>query len=104
MTGSDTSAVVTQGTGADNSQRVVLQPDSSCGVATTVIMAVSEFLGIDPAAMRPRLYDHIDPDALNSLFEDAAEQTNPEVEFTLHDCRVVVRDRDTVRVTVSTPA
>lgn len=63
-------------------------------------MAVSEFLGVDPANMRPRLYDRIDPDALDSLFEDAAEQTNPEVAFTLKDCRVVVEDDDAVRVTV----
>ena len=69
-------------------------------VSETVVAAVAEATGVDPLDLDP-LYDVVDPDALNALFDSAG--TSPpahlELSFTMADCAVVVRGDGEVVVT-----
>lgn len=44
-------------------------PDTS--ISTTIVEAVAEEAGVDPTALPP-LYERVDPDALDTLFEPAS--------------------------------
>jgi hypothetical protein len=60
----------------------------------SVIEAVSEVTGTDPAEMDP-LYDVVDPDALNELFSPSADRDQQSpldyVQFHFEGCTVTVR-------------
>lgn len=60
--------------------------------STKVIEEVAEFKGVDPIHLPP-LYDALDPDALDTLFEPAgngATRGNGSIEFTYAQQRVTV--------------
>ncbi|NHN48423.1 hypothetical protein G9464_12580 [Halostella sp. JP-L12] len=62
-------------------------------VSQTVLFAVAEAIGDDPLELPP-LYDAIDPDALNKLFDSSAfgaERGDGTVEFAYAGCDVSVR-------------
>lgn len=61
-----------------------------------VIRAVSDRKGIDPTALQPPLYDAINPEALDSLFE--TRDTDGRVEFHWLGYRIVVFSSGSVRV------
>lgn len=42
--------------------------DGVADLTTTVVHAISDVTGVDPTDAGFRLYDHVDPDALNNLF------------------------------------
>ena len=71
---------------------------SDVPASVAVINAVSAVTGTDPVELPP-LYETIDPDALNSLFE-ARDRTgsSPRVEFTYNGFDVTVRDGPRVTV------
>ena len=67
------------------------EPDES--VSTTVIRALADTREECPAEMTPRLYEVLDPDALDRLFESGGGGTDgsgPRVSFSFGDYRVVV--------------
>lgn len=68
--------------------------------STATILAVGEVTDADPLAEGPVLYDVVDPDALDHLFDDYHdERMRPvgRVTFELRGCRVEVRsDGDVV--------
>lgn len=55
-------------------------------VSETVVVAVAEARGVDPTELEPRLYDFVDPDALDSLFRS----DDGSVAFTMAGCHVTV--------------
>lgn len=65
-------------------------------VSETVVSAVAEATDVDPLALDPRLYEVIDPDALDRLFNEA--QSEGRVGFTMAGCQVSVHADDHVVV------
>lgn len=57
-----------------------------------VVDAVAEHEGVDPVDLDPRLYQVVDPDALDQLFS-ASQRTDADLEiaFTYSDSEVVAR-------------
>lgn len=72
----------------------------SGSISNAVVSAVAEATGTDPTEMDP-LYNVVDPDALESLFQSAGPASVPSsrrVEFEYWGCEVVVTADRTVRV------
>ncbi|WP_254863964.1 HalOD1 output domain-containing protein [Halovivax gelatinilyticus] len=69
-------------------------------VSETVVMTVAEAKGVDPLELDP-LYDVIDPDALNSLFQPSvgSPPAPMDLRFSMAGCEVVVRGDGEVLVT-----
>lgn len=65
-------------------------------VSQTVVRAVAEATDINPLALDPRLYEVIDGDALDQLFDE--ERSEGQVEFTMAGCQVSVHADDHVVV------
>lgn len=68
--------------------------------STAAATALAQYHEEDVAATNTQLYDHVDPDALDSLFEathSGLERDPGVVTFTAGDARVTVR-ADSVRV------
>ena len=57
-------------------------------VSATVVRSVAAFTGRDPLSMEP-LYQSVDPDALNALFESPSQRTGS-IEFSFCGLRVEV--------------
>lgn len=71
-------------------------------VSVAIARKVATLEGADPTEITPRLYDAIDPDALDSLFcgaDGAANDEAPTVEFEYYGYSVTVEGPDDVRVT-----
>ncbi|MFB6121960.1 MAG: HalOD1 output domain-containing protein [Haloferacaceae archaeon] len=74
----------------DDTQR---SPSDSLDVCERVLQKVADTKGIRAERIGPQLYDVVDPDALNRLFEGRSDSTRGppgRVEFAFADCRVVV--------------
>lgn len=73
----------------------VTQPlSTTANVSTTVVLAVAATTNT-PADELPPLYDVIDPDALNAIFQshgDGRPRTGIHVTFTMAGCTVSIRD------------
>jgi hypothetical protein len=79
----------------------VLRPSREESVSTAVVRGVAEIKGVDPTDLDERLYDHVDPDALDRLFRadpDGSVAAEVRVSFTMAGCRVDVRGPRTVVV------
>lgn len=61
---------------------------SDYSVSERVLTAVAGREGVDPLDLQPRLYDVIDPDALDALFH--VDGASGSVAFTFGDSRVTV--------------
>ncbi|THE65666.1 hypothetical protein D8Y22_05650 [Salinadaptatus halalkaliphilus] len=57
-------------------------------VSQTVVEAVAEAEGVRPVELTPPLYDAIDPEALDRLFDDSL--TVGKVIFNYNDCEISV--------------
>lgn len=68
-------------------------------ISEAVIDAVAAAEGVESSELTERLYDSIDPDALNHLYETATERgEHLRVTFTLGDYEVVVDNEETLLV------
>lgn len=65
-------------------------------VSQTVVGAVAEATDVDPLALDPPLYEVIDPDALDRLFDKARSEV--QIEFTMAGCQVRVHGAGSVVV------
>lgn len=68
--------------------------------SVAVAAAIADFWGEDPGTSKIRLYDYVDPDALDALFAETysgADRTVGRVHFEVEDATVVVRP-ESVRV------
>ncbi|GAB3024467.1 HalOD1 output domain-containing protein [Natronobiforma cellulositropha] len=80
-----------------------MDPDTP--VSITVIEAVAETEGVEPAALEPPLYDVIETSALDALFRDASGRSGaPSLEFVYRGHVVSVSGDGDVRVTPAHPA
>jgi hypothetical protein len=80
----------------------VYRPSSSASLSETVVHAVAETKGVDPLELDERLYDCINPDALDVLFEPTAEcrgSRSGMVVFSMDGCRVEIESDRTILVT-----
>ncbi|RBI58752.1 hypothetical protein DMJ13_25790 [halophilic archaeon] len=83
------------------SQSTPLQQKSSTSaesVAETVVAAVGHAEGTDPTSMTPPLYNAINSDALNALYE----QSELQVCFQYAGYRIVIQSDQTVEVYATT--
>jgi hypothetical protein len=69
-------------------------------VSRTVVEVVAQAEGVNATALRTPLYEAVDPEALDALFEQSATAPEPRirVEFEYHDYRVRVETDCTVIV------
>lgn len=65
-------------------------------LSQTIVEAVAEREEVDPEDLESPLYEAVNPDALNSLFEDDHSSTGA-VSFMYKGYRVVVDSSDAVR-------
>ena len=77
----------------------VYEPVQGETVCETVVRALADSKDVDPTDLDFHLYDAIDPDALDRLFDWRDEVTGRRVSYTLADRRVVVDESRTVDVT-----
>jgi len=63
-----------------------------------VVVAVAEQKGVDPLDLNERLYDCIDPDALDALFPTARRDACGTVQFVMAGCHVEVTAERRVQV------
>ncbi|WP_340098371.1 HalOD1 output domain-containing protein [Salinibaculum salinum] len=68
-----------------------------------IVSAVARAEGVDPLAVSPQLYDVVDPDSLEQLFEHSSTATDVTVSFTYGDWCVEI-DNGNVSVTDNTEA
>jgi len=68
-------------------------------ISERVVTAVADAAGVDPSALDAPLYDAVDPDALDKLYD---ERPHPTVEFAYGGHSVVVEPGGTVDVEAST--
>lgn len=76
-------------------------------VSETIVQKVAACEGVDPTDLAPALYDVVDPDALENLFqplENGSEGRTGVVEFTYEKWVVTVDSEDRVRVEPITEA
>jgi len=60
-------------------------------LSTSVVQTVATALGTDPLSLDERLYDVLDPDALDRLFAGGGEEMGPRtLSFELAGCSVTV--------------
>jgi len=70
-------------------------------LSTTVVMAVADVAGVDPADIPEQLYDVVDPEALDRLFEPketGAPRKGGRLSFSLYGHHVTVRGNGVVTV------
>lgn len=63
---------------------------SDQSITVSVINAVASVSGVDPCALQPRLYDVIDPDALERLFTTGSAGGNVRVMFQFGNAEVTL--------------
>jgi len=80
----------------DRTQHVYTSPSSET-LSESVVYAVAEAKDVDPVDLTERLYDCIDPDALDSLFPP--QQTAGTVAFPMAGCRVEIEGGRVILVT-----
>lgn len=77
-------------------------PSPSEPLSQTVVEAVADANGVDCAELDDRLYDCLDPDALDRLFAPAETSSSDRrgvVVFSMAGCRVEIRSDRVVTVT-----
>jgi hypothetical protein len=79
----------------------VYEPEPEETVCDTVLRALADSRGVDPTSLGFRLYDVIEPDALDRLFDSQGDAAGRRVSFTAADRRVVIDESRTVYVTAN---
>lgn len=59
-------------------------------LSTTIVLAVADALDTDPIDLSPPLYELIDPDALDALFESAGDGSDTYFTISEWGCTVTV--------------
>jgi hypothetical protein len=103
--GSDSGVATRETSGVDPSpvvHRTGTGSDGDGSVSSVVVEAVAEAAGTSPTDLADPLYEAVDPDALDRLFETGDDTTGGRVEFSYADYRVTVTVDDDVYVYVYT--
>ncbi len=75
--------------------------------STAIVECVADANGVDPCALDDRLYDHVDPDALDTLLNTGGRgqgTVEVNVSFRMAGCEVTVDNTGMVVITRSTEA
>lgn len=99
--GGDGAVVATDGINNPSVYQTVHDLASNDSLCVSLVEAVAEAKGVDPLDLRETLYDSVDPDALDSLFQvdsHGAPRTDGSVTLQLCGCRVVVQSTGLIRV------
>ncbi|WP_424019302.1 HalOD1 output domain-containing protein [Halorientalis pallida] len=69
-------------------------------VSQSVVEAVAREKGVDPSDITPKLYEAVDPEALDRIFAgtSAAGQREGRIVFTYHGCEVTVHSEGSVSI------
>ncbi|MEA1931123.1 HalOD1 output domain-containing protein [Halohasta litorea] len=67
-------------------------------IVVSIIRAVASVSGIDPLSVEPRLYDVVDPDALETLLGADSAGSDLQVSFPFGSCAVTVTAAGTILV------
>jgi len=67
-------------------------------IVVSIIRAVASVSGTDPLSVEPRLYDVVDPDALETLLGDGSIGSDVRLSFPFGSCVVTVTSDDTIIV------
>ena len=75
----------------ENVYREIHEWGSSASLSGTVVAALANFKGVESAEMKP-LYEYIDPDALEALFDPTRDgfRTDGRVSFSIDDSQVAI--------------
>lgn len=73
--------------------------DGAAPLTMDVVAAIAEHEGVDPMDLDPPLFEVVDPDALDNLFNEAA--SNGRVTFSYNGAAVTVTSEGDVRVSDS---
>lgn len=79
-------------------QQHVYTPSQSESLSQTIVYAVAEAKGVDPVDLTERLYDCVDPDALDRLFDTGGHDAVGSIVFTMAGCKVRVENGQAVVV------
>jgi hypothetical protein len=84
-------------------QNYVVEHDfeGSAELTTTIVHAIADVTGVDVTEASFTLNDHVDPEALNRLFEpksDGSPRANGQVSFSVWDHQVTVYSHGQVRI------
>lgn len=63
---------------------------TSQSLSVSIIRAVATVAGVDPLSLQPRLYDVVDPDALETLVTSNTAHSNVQVTFEFGAYRITV--------------
>jgi hypothetical protein len=81
-------------------ERASYDPEAGESLVVTIADAVARAEGVSVENLRPRVFDVVDPDALERLFDPASEtDLEAEVSFQMAGHTVVVRNTGDVLVT-----
>jgi hypothetical protein len=80
-------------------QQHVYTPTQSESLSQTIVYAVAETKDVDPSDLTERLYDCVDPDALDRLFDTGGHDAVGSVVFKMAGCTVRVESGRAVVVT-----
>ena len=85
---------------------LVYRPAPNEALSDTVVRAVADAKDVDPLDLDARVYDAVDPDALDRLFTPTGDGSARQgmVAFPMAGCRVEVQSDHAVRVTPPRPA
>lgn len=76
------------------------RPTGDDNVCQAVLSEVAATTGTPPEELDQQLYDAINPDALEKVFENRNEENLGRVVFSFAECRVVVRSSGDVSATL----
>ncbi|WP_135302000.1 HalOD1 output domain-containing protein [Haloarcula amylovorans] len=71
-------------------------------LSEAVVYAIAAAKGVDPLDLDERLYDHINPEALDELFREPDPEQHAALTFSMAGCRVEIENGEVV-VVVSEP-
>lgn len=81
-------------------ERSSYDPDGRDSLTVAIAEAVARAKGISPSQLKPRVYDAIDPEALEQLFQSgSASPYEAEVRFPMAGYTVVVKSNGEIVVT-----
>ena len=77
-----------------------LQDSNEQSISRTIVEAIADAEGVAPTELDTRLYDVIEPEALNELFQQQADGpvTDGTVSFTFHGYKVTVHSDSSVEI------
>lgn len=76
-----------------------LHIDEFSSFSTAIVKAIAAVKNVEPSEVDVRLYDHVNPDALDALYQHADRTNSPwELEFSITDLHITVRSTGEVKL------